>query len=523
MEQAEGCRSEREKEGSVRKIFIVLCIAFLLVLPAPLQVQATGNSKKKSLGVSAYCIDDRLCAFVNLGDAYDGASIKVTAISENAVIGEEAVPVPLKKSNAVVRYLFMVDLSGSMTEHIGEINQFVKSLMNAEKQQAVYTVASFGERFTVVAENQTDKDAVMNELSKLKYNEKLTNPYSGIENALNYLDTSLRKNGDIVNLIMISDGEPDLGFTDKAEEKTAEKKGAKRAAKKIASAPETVVHTMIFSKKDSHAFDAFKKKSGVSRTVKDRLSGKKAGKEIASFVDSLYSITFSLWDKMSKEQMPVELQFRGSLADGKIVMLNTSWDSVPQLNSFPSGENDIKGKEEKQPDGEDGKDKGENKGKDGKEQVDTSGQENSDQAVSVLAKYRIYLIIGGGCIVVALLIFFIIRRKKSRTGRQSRGVTEDAVYMKLEVISGNCKTSKKELHLAEQLIIGSGPDCDLIWKEEGMSERNSRIYRSEQMIYIEDLNSKNGTFLNGMRLHAPNRLRSGDEIMIGTARFVLRF
>lgn len=502
------------------KRFIVFCIAFFLVLLVPLQVQAAGDSKKTNLGISAYCIDDQLCAFVNLGDEYDGASIKATAFSDNVVVGGETAPVPLKKSTAVVRYLFMVDLSGSMKEHIGEINLFVKSLMNAEKQNAVYTVASFGERFTVVAENQTDKDAVIKILSELKYDEKLTNPYSGIENALNYLDTCLRKKGDIVNLIMISDGEPDLGFTDKAKEKAAEKEGAKKAAEKIASAPETVVHTMIFSKQDSHAFDSFKKNSGISQTVKDSSSGEKAGEKIASFVDKLYSVTFSLPGKIPKKQMPVELQFRGSLEGGQLVMRKVSWDSVPQLNGFSSGEEDIKSQKDKEADEADGAD--------GKDKVDLSEQEDldkevSDKKVSGFAKYRIYLIVGCSCIVVAaLLIFLLIRRKKSHTG-QSRGAVEDAVYMKLEIISGHCRTSKRELYLSEQLIVGSGSDCDLAWKEKGMSKHNSRIYRRDQMIYIEDMDSKNGTFLNGMRLHAPNRLRSGDKITIDTACFLLRF
>ena len=512
MEWADGGHSENEKEGSMEKRFTAFCIVLLLALLMPLQVQAAVNSNKTNLGISAYCIDDQLYAFVNLGDAYDGASMKVKAFSDNAVVGGEEVPVPLKKSNAIVRYIFMVDLSGSMKEHIGEINLFAKSLMNAEKQQAVYSVASFGERFTVVAENQTDKDAVINILSGLEYNEKLTNPYSGIENALNYLTSCTRKKGDIVNLIMISDGEPDLGFANKAKEKAAEKKGAKRAAKKIASAPETVVHTMIFSHKDSHVFDSLGKSSGISQTVKDSSSGENAGKEIASFVDDLYSVTFSLQEKIPKEQMPVELRLQGSLAGGQLALLKTSWDSVPQLNGFSSGGKDNKNQKGKQDNGDDGQEK-----------VNLCEQEGLDKETSGLADYSIYLIVGcGGIVVVVLLCFLFLRRKKSHTGK-GRGVPEDAVFMRLEIISGHCKTSESGLYLTEQLIVGSGSDCDLVWEEKEVSKHNSRIYRRDQMIYIEDLDSKNGTFLNGMRLHAPNRLRSGDEIKSGTACFLLRF
>lgn len=495
----------------------VFYIVLLLVLLVPLQAQAAGNPKKTNLGISAYCIDDQLCAFVNLGDAYDGASMKVKAFSDNEAVGGEAVPVPLKKSDTIVRYIFMVDLSGSMKEHIDEINLFVKSLMNAEKQQAVYSVASFGERFTVVDENQTDKDAVIKTLSGLEYNEKLTDPYSGIKKALDYLDSCMRKKGDIVNLIMISDGEPDLGFADKAKEEAAEKKRAKRAAKRIASAPETVVHTMIFSQKDSHAFDPLRKSSGISRTVKDSSSGEKAGKKIASFVDGLYSVTFSLQGKIPEEQMPVELRFQGSLADGQLAMLNVSWDSVPQLNGFSSGEKDNESQKDKQDNGDDDQEK-----------ADVSAQEGLDKGgldkeVSGFADHSIYLIAGGsGIVVAALLCFLFFRRKKSHTGK-SREVPSDAISMKLEIISGHCKTSKSGLYLTEQLIVGSGSDCDLVWGEKGVSKHNSRIYRRDQMIYIEDLGSKNGTFLNGMRLHTPNRLRSGDEIMIDTACFLLRF
>ena len=52
--------------------------------------------------------------------------------------------------------------------------------------------------------------------------------------------------------------------------------------------------------------------------------------------------------------------------------------------------------------------------------------------------------------------------------------------------------------------------------------RHSRIFFREGYLYIEDLGTKNGTVLGGMRLYAPNRLRSGDEITVGetTLRFL---
>ena len=95
--------------------------------------------------------------------------------------------------------------------------------------------------------------------------------------------------------------------------------------------------------------------------------------------------------------------------------------------------------------------------------------------------------------------------------------------MRLEVLFGTPVGGSGTLYLTDELIIGSSSRCDLRWQDKDISPENTRIFLKEQMVYIEDLGSACGTALGGMRLHAPNRLRSGDEISIGSVRFVLRF
>jgi len=69
------------------------------------------------------------------------------------------------------------------------------------------------------------------------------------------------------------------------------------------------------------------------------------------------------------------------------------------------------------------------------------------------------------------------------------------------------------------------PDIDLTEDgglEKGVSRRHARITREGGELFLEDLGSVNGTFLNGKRLtpYLPHLLQSGDEIMVG--RLVLR-
>ena len=49
---------------------------------------------------------------------------------------------------------------------------------------------------------------------------------------------------------------------------------------------------------------------------------------------------------------------------------------------------------------------------------------------------------------------------------------------------------------------------------------HARFIVTADSVTIEDLNSKNGTRLNGTRLASPAQLCDGDEVVVGTVRFV---
>ena len=124
--------------------------------------------------------------------------------------------------------------------------------------------------------------------------------------------------------------------------------------------------------------------------------------------------------------------------------------------------------------------------------------------------------------LVVLMTLLIIKRlratNKSNTENHSNGI-----YMKLEVISGECETESREFYLKNILFIGRDSSCDIIFSNPEVSGKNSRIFISNNMPYIEDINSANGSYIGGMKIFAQNRLRSGDMISIGNVQFSLRF
>ncbi len=66
---------------------------------------------------------------------------------------------------------------------------------------------------------------------------------------------------------------------------------------------------------------------------------------------------------------------------------------------------------------------------------------------------------------------------------------------------------------------GRARECDVVLDTSGISRLHARCTRDGLNVYLEDLGSRNGTFLNGQRLpaHTPQRLRAGDVVNLAGA------
>jgi len=71
-----------------------------------------------------------------------------------------------------------------------------------------------------------------------------------------------------------------------------------------------------------------------------------------------------------------------------------------------------------------------------------------------------------------------------------------------------------------RLVIGRGSDCDLVLDEAEMSRRHAVIENSGDGIYLRDLGSANGTFVNGVQVRDAV-LHPDDQIAFDTNRFLL--
>lgn len=67
---------------------------------------------------------------------------------------------------------------------------------------------------------------------------------------------------------------------------------------------------------------------------------------------------------------------------------------------------------------------------------------------------------------------------------------------------------------ADPFVIGRGSDCHIVLPERQVSRHHVVITREDGHYMLRDLDSKNGTHLNGVQVHGSAPLQDGDEIQI---------
>src|SRR5512136_2230420 len=65
-----------------------------------------------------------------------------------------------------------------------------------------------------------------------------------------------------------------------------------------------------------------------------------------------------------------------------------------------------------------------------------------------------------------------------------------------------------------EFVVGRGEDCEVVLPDRQVSRRHFRIVRDENGYSVEDLGSKNGTYVNGAAVRGSVQLQDGDEIQV---------
>jgi pSer/pThr/pTyr-binding forkhead associated (FHA) protein len=105
--------------------------------------------------------------------------------------------------------------------------------------------------------------------------------------------------------------------------------------------------------------------------------------------------------------------------------------------------------------------------------------------------------------------------RRARRGQDWRA----GVDPRLEVVAAMGLDPGTNFELGDGATMGRADGSDIPVDDAFASSVHARIFPRGQFMYIEDMGSTNGTYLNGRRLRAAERLKVGDTVRIGETEY----
>ena len=128
-------------------------------------------------------------------------------------------------------------------------------------------------------------------------------------------------------------------------------------------------------------------------------------------------------------------------------------------------------------------------------------------------------LLAGRLLLLALLYLFLFAAVRAGLGLVRRGTpgSPDSP-LTIVVVAGPPELSGVRIALDHTVRIGRSPDLELVIADDFISTLHARIVPGPGGPVLEDLDSTNGTLLNGARVTGATPLVAGDEIEAGTVR-----
>lgn len=82
---------------------------------------------------------------------------------------------------------------------------------------------------------------------------------------------------------------------------------------------------------------------------------------------------------------------------------------------------------------------------------------------------------------------------------------------------------RRETRISGPVTIGRSPSATIPIDDKTLSREHTQVYGQNGRYYVKDLDSKNGTYLNGQLIRQAEALKHGDRIKVGPATFVVAF
>lgn len=124
------------------------------------------------------------------------------------------------------------------------------------------------------------------------------------------------------------------------------------------------------------------------------------------------------------------------------------------------------------------------------------------------------VLFAGRVLLVVLLYIFLFSVMKTGIGLV-KGQNKDSALWLVSVERGPRNLRGLKINILGPVVVGRSPGADIVINEPYVSGRHARFALQGPALIVEDLNSTNGTLVNGHPALEPTILRDDDEVEVG--------
>ena len=126
-------------------------------------------------------------------------------------------------------------------------------------------------------------------------------------------------------------------------------------------------------------------------------------------------------------------------------------------------------------------------------------------------------------ILLYVIIYYALKimYKDVKTGGKARNNSSGIRYG-IEVIQTGVNSTLEQgsvVPIRGIITLGRKPENTIVLTEPFVSGNHAKIYAKNNNLYVEDLNSTNGVYVNNERIQEKYKLVANDEVKIGSAIF----
>lgn len=107
------------------------------------------------------------------------------------------------------------------------------------------------------------------------------------------------------------------------------------------------------------------------------------------------------------------------------------------------------------------------------------------------------------------------RQPRPAAAREPAGAATPAQRFKLKVLEPPIAKGRL-FPLSTEVTVGRAPGCGVVLADDTYaSQLHARVYTQDGDVFVEDLGSTNGTYVNRKKISGTARLKRGDRLQVG--------